>query len=574
MFAALLEGYGREGIPQEVVKIFHRMPDLGVERTSLSYNAFFMAILRCGRVMMAKRVFNAMIRDGVAPTLTTYNTMIWGFCLSIRMATANRFFAEMKERGISPDIVTYNTLLNGWVRAKKLENAQQVFEEISNAGFTPNSVSYNILIKGYMTEGKVDDGLRLYADMSEKGLEPSERTFASLLPGLCDEQGRWTPEAKKLLKEMAKRNMWPKDRSVFLRLITCLCESGDFDGALEVRRSMDHFRADVEAAHYGVLMEGLCKGGEYERAVEMLDELLEKKILSDPLSSGVEPSAFIPIIEYLCGNGFTKKAEAFFRQLMKKGVDDKVAFNHLIRGHAKEGMPESAFELLSIMTRKGVPTDADAYGLLIESFLKKGEPADARTVLDSMMEQGHMPSSSLFRSVMVALFEDGRVQTASRVMRSMIDKGVKENMDMVHKILEALFIRGHVEEALGRINLMMTNECIPDIDKLLVALVDNNKVMEAHKLVDYALERDHDINFSNYDRVLDALYAEGQNLIAYSLLCRIKAKGGVVDKKGCDALVKKLNEEGNTKQADILSRILAGKAEAGVKRGKTVPMNA
>ena len=44
----------------------------------------------------------------------------------------------------------------------------------------------------------------------------------------------------------------------------------------------------------------------------------------------------------------------------KRGVDDKVAFNHLIRGHAKEGKPRSAFEILSIMTRRRVESDADA----------------------------------------------------------------------------------------------------------------------------------------------------------------------------------------------------------------------
>lgn len=52
----------------------------------------------------------------------------------------------------------------------------------------------------------------------------------------------------------------------------------------------------------------------------------------------------------MCNNGSTNKAETFVRQLMKKGVDDKAAFNRLIRGHTKEGVPEVAQEILTIMT--------------------------------------------------------------------------------------------------------------------------------------------------------------------------------------------------------------------------------
>ncbi|XP_039123281.1 LOW QUALITY PROTEIN: pentatricopeptide repeat-containing protein At2g37230 [Dioscorea cayenensis subsp. rotundata] len=573
MFIELIQGYGREGIPQEVVKLFQKMPEFGVVRTPRSYDAFFKAILRRGRVMMAKRFFNAMIRDGVAPTLSTYNTLLWGFSLCMKMDTANRFFEDMKMRGIVPDIVTYNMLLNGWVRAKKVDDAEKVFAEMSSTDSGPNSISYNLMIKGYVSADRVDDGLRLFGEMREKGIRATEKTYAALMPGLCDDTDR-TGEARKVMDEMVERRMTPKDKSIFLRMISSMCRSQDLDGAMAVHQAMGRFRdVAVDLSHYGVLIEGLCNGKKYDKAVEILDELLGKGMLLNPQSAVIEPSAYNPMIEYLCGNGLTSKAEEFFRLLMKKGIDDKVAFNHLIRGHAKEEKPESAFELLNIMNRRGIASDADAYTLLVESYLKKREPADARTVLDGMIEQGHLPSSSLFRSVMVALFDDGRVQTASRVMKSMIDKGVKENMDVVHKILEALFMRGHVEEALGRINLLLLNSCAPDFDSLVVSLCESSKAIEALKLVDFGLERDCDISFSSFDCLLDVLYSAEKVLPAYSILCKIKAKGGVVDKKGCEALIESLVAGGHTKQADILSRTLAGK-NPGCKKGKKIAVDA
>ncbi|KAM3317574.1 hypothetical protein ACQJBY_035339 [Aegilops geniculata] len=572
--AALVAAYGRAGIPQEAVKLFRLMPDLGITRTALSYNAVLKAILCRGREAMARRIYNAMVADGVAPTLSTYNTLIWGFGLCKKMESAVRVFGDMKGHGVTPDVTTYNTLLNAWVRKGDLESARKVFDEMPGAGFERNSISYNVMIKGYVEVNKVEEAVGLFTEMGEKGLRLSEKTFAALMPGLCDDEGK-AAEARKAVADMAERRLTPKDKSVFLRLVSTLCKARDLDGALEVHKKSGQFKhVLVDPRQYGVLMESLCAGGKCDGAVEVLDELLEKGTLLSPKSPVLEAPAYNPVIEYLCNNGNTNKAETFFRQLMKKGVDDKSAFNSLIRGHAKEGALEAAKEILAIMTRRGVPTDPHSHALLIDSFLKKNESADAKTALDSMMEHGHLPRPALFQSVMVALFNDGRVQTASRVMKSMIEKGITENMDMANKIVEALFMRGHVEEAIGRVNLMVENGCMPDLDKLLAALCEKDKVMEAQKLADFALDRDFEVSFSTYDRVLEALYTEEKTLPAYSMLCKIKHKGGVVDQKGCDALMDSLKAGGYSKQADILSRILVENGSSTPKKGKKSAMGA
>ncbi|KAK1403396.1 hypothetical protein POM88_003001 [Heracleum sosnowskyi] len=198
------------------------------------------------------------------------------------------------------------------------------------------------------------------------------------------------------------------------------------------------------------------------------------------------------MIEYLCNNEKTDKAETLFRQLMKVGVQDPVAFNNLILGHAKE-------------------------------------------------------DSSLYRSVMQSLLEDGRVQTSSRVMKTMLDKGMKEHMDLVAKILEALLLRGHVEEAIEQMELLLHNGCAPDVDKLLSVLCEKAKTIAALKLLDFCLDRDCNVDFSSYEKVLDSLVTAGKTLNAYSILCKIMEKGGTTDWSSCEELIKSLNSEGNTK---------------------------
>ncbi|KAL4272936.1 hypothetical protein GQ457_13G027210 [Hibiscus cannabinus] len=564
----MIDSYGKAGIVQEAVKIFQKMEELGVDRTIKSYDAFFKVILRRGRYMMAKRYFNKMLSEGIEPTRHTYNIMLWGFFLSLRLDTANRFFEDMKNRGIAPDAVTYNTMINGYTRFKRMEEAEKLFVEMKAKNLAPTVISYTTMIKGYVTLEQVEDGLRLFEEMKSFGIKPNATTYSTLLPGLCD-AGK-TIEAKTILKEMVERYIAPKDNSIFIKLLNSQCNSGDLNAASDVLKAMIRLSIPTEAGHYGVLIENFCKANEFDRAIKLLDKLVEKEIVLRPENSlEIEANAYNPMIQYLCHHGQTGRAEVFFRQLMKKGVLDPSAFNNLIRGHAKEGNPGLAFEILKIMGRRGVPKDADAYKLLIESYLRKGEPDDAKTALDGMMEDGHIPESGIFKSVMESLFEDGRIQTASRAMKSMVEKGVKEHMDLVFKILEALLMRGHVEEALGRIELLMQNGCATNIDSLVSILSEKGKTIAALKLLDFGLERDCNIDVSSYEKVLDALLTAGKTLNAYSILCKIMEKGGITNWSSLQDLIKSLNQEGNTKQADILSRMVQGSGTAsGNKKGK------
>ncbi|KAJ0028183.1 hypothetical protein Pint_35639 [Pistacia integerrima] len=490
---------------------------------------------------------------------------------------------DMPKKGVEWDEDMFVKLIDSYGKKGIVQESVKIFDKMKELGLERTVKSYDVLFKVILRRGRymmakryfnkmlverADDALRLFEEMKSFDIKPNAVTYTVLLPGLCD-AGKLA-EAQNMLKEMVERYIAPKDNSIFLKLLTSQCASGDLDAAANVLKAMIRLSIPTEAGHYGVLIENFCKAEMFDQAIKLLDKLVEKEIILRPQNSvHVEASAYNPMIQHLCHNGQTGKAEIFFRQLMKTGALDPIAFNNLICGHSKEGNPDSAFEIFKIMRRREVPRDADAYKLLIESYLRKGEPADAKTALDSMIEDGHLPASSLFRSVMESLFEDGRVQTASRVMKSMVEKGVKENMDLVAKVLEALFMRGHVEEALGRIDLLMHSGCAPNFDSLLSVLSEKGKTIAALKLLDFCLERDCIVDFSSYEKVLDALLAAGKTLNAYSLLCKILAKGGATDWKSCEDLIASLNQEGNTKQADILSRMIRGGETAhGSKKGK------
>ncbi|KAE8727869.1 Pentatricopeptide repeat-containing protein [Hibiscus syriacus] len=351
-FVVLIDSYGKAGIVQEAVKIFQKMEELGVNKTIKSYDAFFKVILRRGRYMMAKSYFNKILSEGIEPTRHTYNIMLWAFFLSLRLETANQFYEDMKTRGISPNAVTYNTMINGYTRFKRMEEAEKLFVEMKAKNLAPTVISYITMIKGYVAVEQVDDGLRLFEEMKSFGIKTNATTYSTILPGLCDAVK--TNEAKTILKEMMEGYVAPKDNSIFIKLLNSQCKSGDLNAAADVLKAMIRLSIPTETGHYGVLIENFCKANEFDRAIKLLDKLVEKEIVLRPENSlQIEANAYNPMIQYLCHHGQTGKAEVFFRQLMKKGVLDPTAFNNLIRGHAKEGNPSLAFEVLKTMGRRG-----------------------------------------------------------------------------------------------------------------------------------------------------------------------------------------------------------------------------
>lgn len=237
MFVVLIDSYGQKGIVQESVKIFQEMKELGVERTEKSYDALFKVILRRGRYMMAKRYYNKMLEEGIAPTKHTFNVLLWGFFLCQKIETANRFYEDMKTRGIMPDVVTYNTLINGYYRVKKIEEAEKFFVEMKGRNIAPTVISYTTMIKGYVSMGKVDDALRMFEEMKSFGINPNTITYTTLLPGLCDAMKM--SEAQMVLSEMVDRHTPPKDNSIFIKLLTSQCESGNLDAAADVLKATD-----------------------------------------------------------------------------------------------------------------------------------------------------------------------------------------------------------------------------------------------------------------------------------------------------------------------------------------------
>jgi pentatricopeptide repeat protein len=135
------------------------------------------------------------------------------------------------------------------------------------------------------------------------------------------------------------------DTCTFNTLMDTHCRAGRIQDAKKVQ--MMEIRVRRDSASYSIVTRALCENGEFGRAEELVDSLLEEEVLKK--RGGCVPliASYNPVFKYLCENGKAKKARLLFGQLLDiRRKVDFLAFKTLILGHCKEEDFEEGYELV------------------------------------------------------------------------------------------------------------------------------------------------------------------------------------------------------------------------------------
>ncbi|XWS22050.1 hypothetical protein CRYUN_Cryun29cG0001500 [Craigia yunnanensis] len=121
----------------------------------------------------------------------------------------------------------------------------------------------------------MEEAEKLFVEMKGNNLVPTVISYTTMIKGQ-------NAEAKTILTEMVQRYISPKDNSIFIKLLNSQCKSGDLNAAADVLKEMIRLSIPTEAGHYGVLIENFCNAIEFDRAITLLDTLVEKEIVLRP----------------------------------------------------------------------------------------------------------------------------------------------------------------------------------------------------------------------------------------------------------------------------------------------------
>ncbi|PKI77865.1 pentatricopeptide repeat-containing protein At1g02060, chloroplastic [Punica granatum] len=550
-FNSLIRSYGRAGLFQESVKLFEDMKSKGVSPSAVTFNCLFSILLKRGRTNKVKSLYDEMLSTyGVSPDAYTFNILIRGFCMNRMVDEGFHFFKEMSRFDVEPDVITYNTLVDGLCREGKVVTASNVVKGMCKKGkdLNPNVVTYTTLVRGFCAKGEIDEALKVVLEMVNRGVKPNIITYNTLVKGLC--------EAQKFdrIKEVLDGSNFVPDTCTFNTLMHAHCNAGNLGEALQVFEKMQELRVQPDSATYSIMIRSLTQGGEFERAEKYFDELLEKEILSSDKGCRPLAAAYNPMFEYLCRSGKTEKAEKLFRQLMKRGVQDPPSYRTLIMGHCKEGSFVAGFELLVLMLRRDYLPDFEIYLTLIEGLLQNGNPILAYKTLEKMLKSSHHPKTSVFHSVLAELLKKKRVDESASLVMLMLEKQIRQNVHLATDTVRLLLSRGLRDKAFEVIKMLYNNGFVVEVEAIIGFLCESRRLMEAHALSLFALEKQERVGTDLFDSIIRGLCENKRVSEAFSLFYELVERGQTRKLSCLDKLTSTLVAEGRNVEAEFVSK--------------------
>ncbi|KAK1614300.1 hypothetical protein QYE76_019817 [Lolium multiflorum] len=555
---ALLRALAAAGRVRAATDLFRRIPN----PTAHSFNSLIAALLGRGRRRAANAVLAAFLRSPIAsPDATTLNTLLHGLSTAPPRPSPpyllDLFRFLPRTYAFAPDAISYNSLLCALCRAGDLITARKLFDGMrvggTDSSVSPNVVTYTTMIKAYCARRLANEALAVFEMMATDGVAPNRITYNTMLQGFC-EAGRM-----ELVKGLLETDSFKPDTCTFNTLMAAHCRGGRIKEAVEVFGQMVELRVSRDSASYSMVIRALCENGQFVRAEELVDELLEKEVLKK--RGGCVPliAAYNPVFVCLCENGKANKARMLFGQLLdRRSKVDFAAFKTLILGHCKDGDFEQGYQLVLSMLKRDLVPDDECYIAVVEGFSQKGRMKIAWEALHRMLNSGLRPSTSTFHSVLLGLLKkEGCAKEAADLIDIMLERKIRQNLDLSTNLIDALFKSNLNDRAYKIITSLYDNGYCIKMENLIGGLCEEKKFTEAAELTLFSFHKQEDLGLSICSMVLDGLCTTGRASDAFRLFYELIESGSssaAAEPRSLVALHHALEEDGKMKEADFVAK--------------------
>ncbi|KAK8939127.1 Pentatricopeptide repeat-containing protein [Platanthera zijinensis] len=264
-----------------------------IRPTIFTCNAIMASMHRARRLDDVVALFHFFyVQQNILPNIVSYNVLINTYCDANRVATALEVYRHILANApFSPSPVTYRHLTKGLIDAGRITEAIDLLHKILSRGHGADSLVYSNLMYGFINLGNMDKALELLDELRERCPIYDGVVHATLM------EAYWKQGMDKEAMDSYQSLI---DRQFKMTPVTCnvtLLElyNKAFDGLVRVGhlgQAMDIFGKLVEreikrnALSYEILVTGLCKEGDLNRAHSLLEEMVKGGIrANDELQS-------------------------------------------------------------------------------------------------------------------------------------------------------------------------------------------------------------------------------------------------------------------------------------------------
>ncbi|TQE03618.1 hypothetical protein C1H46_010749 [Malus baccata] len=543
-FSIWICGYISEGVLMEVFRKNRKMVDKGIRPDTISHSIMIDGFSKLGDVEKALGIVIKMRKDGLEPNLITYTAILLGFCKKGKMEEAFAIFKMVEDLGIVIDEFMYATLIHGSCIRGDLDDVFDLLHKMEERGINPSIVTYNTVINGLCKFGRTCE-----ADEISKGILGDTITYSTLLHGYIEEENiTGILETKRRLEEAG----------VYMDVVMCnilikaLFMVGAFDDAYILYKGMPDKGLVADSSTYCTMIDGYCKVGRMDEALEIFDEFRR--------TLGSSVACYNCIISSLCKQGMVDMATEVFIELSGKGLGlDVGIYNILLKAIFED---KSAVGVINLVRRID-SLKTEVYDIVCNdaiSFLcRRGFPESACEVYLVMRRKGSVATSKTYCSILEGLISDGKEWLTQSFLTIFVKEyGLEE--PTVSKILAYYISLKNVDDAFWFLDKMKDKPAAVTMPvSLYKTLKKTGRVLDAYKLVIVARDGLPILDAFDYSLMVDSLCKRGHISEALDLCSIAKNKGVALDIITYNSVINALCRQGHLVEAfrlfDSLERI-------------------
>ncbi|CAO1947869.1 unnamed protein product [Urochloa humidicola] len=461
-FNAALSACADAGDCRRFRQLFDAMSEWGAAADALTYNVVIKMCARAGRKGLVARVLERMLSAGVAPCATTFHSLVAAFVGFGDIPTAERIVQAMREqrkdiclllRAVAmecddvPDAEQDATLLDDIVAGGAM--AEQEVPLLPKA-YPPNARVYTTLMKGYMNAGRVEDVVTMLRAMRREAetvptSRPDHVTYTTVISALVATGNM--ARAHAVLDEMAEDGV-PPNRVTYNVLLKGYCQQ------LQISKARELFEEMVKGAGiqpdvvtYNTLMDGCVLTDDSAGALAFFNEMR---------SRGIAPStvSYTTLMKAFAVSGQPKMAHKVFEEMERdpRVAVDRAAWNMLVECYCRQGLVESAKQVVERMKERGVQPDVATYGSLAKGVAAARKPGEALVLWNEVQERClEEADEELLGALADVCVRAAFFRKALEIVACMEEKGIAPNKTRYRKMYiemhSRMFTSKHASQA-------------------------------------------------------------------------------------------------------------------------------
>ncbi|KAJ1401692.1 Tetratricopeptide-like helical domain superfamily [Sesbania bispinosa] len=373
---------------------------------------------------------------------------------------------------------------------------------------------------------------------------------------LCDmlfrvcADNRLFQEAFRVFDYVEEKGLVIEERSCFV-LLLALKKCGEVDLCLRFfHRMVESGSIEIRVQSLTLVIDGLCKKGEIQKAKELMDEVAGK--------CNIKPTVFTytTLLNAYVGRKDRNGIDAIVRLMEKEQVVPSLAtYSILIQWYASCGDIGEAEKIFEDMQERNIEMDVYVYTLIISWNCRLGNIKRASALFDEMTQRDIVPNAHTYGALIGGVCKAGKMEAAEILLKEMQSKGIDLNIVIFNTMMDGYCKRGMIDEALGLQVIMETKGFKSDVftyNILASGLCKLHRYEEAKRTLNTMVEKGVAPNVVTFTTFIEIYCKEGNLAEAERLFRDMEKKGEEPNIVTYNTLIDAYSKKEKMKQARML----------------------